>query len=479
MDGGRKPDPKPENENELTDEEIIDLTQVLEGGDDDDIIDLNEVLEQPGQAPDETDEGIIPLVDAIPAEKATTLPEDTDEAIIDLGETATTMDASISDTEPEIPPLSADETPPEREVDEDVIDLLDMTALDTHQEEVPAAPSADDEKETAAFSEDTDEDIIDLEDVTTTLDADIAETDPESGALPADEGSPSIEEDEDIIDLEDVTTTLDADIAETDPESGALPADEGSPSVEEDEDIIDLEDVTTTLDADITETDPESGALPADEGSPSTEEDEDIIDLLDVNATDTTEEEPVESPATEVEAHIIDLMDIEKPAPEVSEDEELADLESRAEAMLISPAESTGETGEIPYDAETPEEAAETAGPDTGIMALDESESLVENGQAAADPAAPPEADTPDTVEPAAQADSAVAFSPVLSPEPPAAEPSPPTDQQVEAALERVIEKIYGEKIEQMMIQTIEKTVKREIEKIKNALIEDTDGMVG
>jgi hypothetical protein len=86
MDGGRKPDPKPENENELTDEEIIDLTQVLEGGDDDDIIDLNEVLEQPGQAPDETDEGIIPLVDAIPAEKATTLPEDTDEAIIDLGE---------------------------------------------------------------------------------------------------------------------------------------------------------------------------------------------------------------------------------------------------------------------------------------------------------------------------------------------------------------------------------------------------------
>jgi hypothetical protein len=57
----------------------------------------------------------------------------------------------------------------------DVIDLLDMTALDTHQEEVPAAPSADDEKETAAFSEDTDEDIIDLEDVTTTLDADIAE----------------------------------------------------------------------------------------------------------------------------------------------------------------------------------------------------------------------------------------------------------------------------------------------------------------
>jgi hypothetical protein len=67
MDGGRKPDPKPENENELIDEEIIDLTQVIEGGDDDDIIDLNDISNSLDQAPDKTDEGIIPLVDAIPA----------------------------------------------------------------------------------------------------------------------------------------------------------------------------------------------------------------------------------------------------------------------------------------------------------------------------------------------------------------------------------------------------------------------------
>ncbi len=70
-------------------------------------------------------------------------------------------------------------------------------------------------------------------------------------------------------------------------------------------------------------------------------------------------------------------------------------------------------------------------------------------------------------------------FAPVTPPPPPADESVALTDAQVEAALERVVEKIYGEKIEQMMIQTIEKTVKREIEKIKNALLEDTDGMVG
>ena len=58
-------------------------------------------------------------------------------------------------------------------------------------------------------------------------------------------------------------------------------------------------------------------------------------------------------------------------------------------------------------------------------------------------------------------------------------EPVPLTEAQVEAALERTIEKIYGEKIEQLMIRTIEKTVTREIARIKNALLEDDDDMVG
>jgi citrate lyase gamma subunit len=53
------------------------------------------------------------------------------------------------------------------------------------------------------------------------------------------------------------------------------------------------------------------------------------------------------------------------------------------------------------------------------------------------------------------------------------------TEAQIEAALERTIEKIYGEKIEQLMIRTIEKTVTREIARIKNALLEDEDDKIG
>lgn len=59
-----------------------------------------------------------------------------------------------------------------------------------------------------------------------------------------------------------------------------------------------------------------------------------------------------------------------------------------------------------------------------------------------------------------------------------APEPPPLTEQQIEDALERVIKKIYGEKIEHLLIQTIDKTIRREIEKIKNALLEDGDGMI-
>lgn len=289
MDGRREPDPKPENENERIDEEIIDLTQVIEGRDDDDIIDLNDILEQPGQAPEETDEEVIPLVDAIPTEETAALSEDTDDEIIDLKDVATTLEASISEPEPEVPALPKNQVEPVAETDEDIIDLLDVTA-----EAVPAPTSSDD------------------------------------------------------------------------------------------------------------------GA--------------DIIDLTDINA----------------------------PAPTLSDDPELGDLESRAEAMLADSTDSTIGPGLDPLDIGTPEEA----------------ELPVSGSEAPALVNDPP--------EPIDLPSAAVPVSPVLPPE-----ALPPTDLQVETALERVIEKIYGEKIEQMMIQTIEKTVMREIEKIKNALIEDSNGMDG
>ncbi|MDL2274750.1 hypothetical protein LJC22_01320 [Desulfosarcina sp. OttesenSCG-928-G10] len=47
----------------------------------------------------------------------------------------------------------------------------------------------------------------------------------------------------------------------------------------------------------------------------------------------------------------------------------------------------------------------------------------------------------------------------------------PPSDVQMEAALERVVQKLYGEKIERLLVDTIEKTIRKEIETLKSTLL--------
>jgi len=53
-------------------------------------------------------------------------------------------------------------------------------------------------------------------------------------------------------------------------------------------------------------------------------------------------------------------------------------------------------------------------------------------------------------------------------------EPDSITDEKIEAALERVIKKLFYEKIDRLLVDAIEKTVTREIEKLKKALLEDS-----
>ena len=48
------------------------------------------------------------------------------------------------------------------------------------------------------------------------------------------------------------------------------------------------------------------------------------------------------------------------------------------------------------------------------------------------------------------------------------------TGEQVEAALERVVKKMFYEKIDRLLVDTIEKTVTREIEKLKKALLDES-----
>jgi hypothetical protein len=276
MDGRRKPDPKPENEKELIDEEIIDLSQVVEGGDDDDIINLDNILEQPEQASDETDEVVIPLVDTIPTEETATLAEDIEDDIIDLEDVAATLEANLAEAEAEIPELPADEAA--AEPDDEILDLLDVNTLDTPREEVLQPPSTSDEKETA-LSEDPGDDIIDLEDVAATLEADLAEAELEIPELPDDE----------ILDLLDVNT-LDTPREEVLQPPSTVDEKEAALSEDPGDDIIDLEDVAATLKVDLPEPETEIPQLRSDEEAPVTKADEGGIDLVDLAITD--EEEP-------------------------------------------------------------------------------------------------------------------------------------------------------------------------------------------
>jgi hypothetical protein len=50
------------------------------------------------------------------------------------------------------------------------------------------------------------------------------------------------------------------------------------------------------------------------------------------------------------------------------------------------------------------------------------------------------------------------------------------SDTQMEAALERVIKKMFYEKIDGILVEVIEKTVTREIERLKSALLHDAGG---
>ena len=48
------------------------------------------------------------------------------------------------------------------------------------------------------------------------------------------------------------------------------------------------------------------------------------------------------------------------------------------------------------------------------------------------------------------------------------------SEEQIDAALERVIKKMFHEKIDRLLVEVIEKTVKKEIERLKSILLEDT-----
>ena len=55
-------------------------------------------------------------------------------------------------------------------------------------------------------------------------------------------------------------------------------------------------------------------------------------------------------------------------------------------------------------------------------------------------------------------------------------EPGKVSDAQIEAALERVIKEMFHEKIDGILVEVIEKTVTREVERLKSILLQDSAG---
>jgi len=201
----------------------------------------------------------------------------------------------------------------------------------------------------------------------------------------------------------------------------------GDPLFDEDDDdeIIDLTDSVP------------SGASSQDGDSPSADEDEEILDLADIAASPADGGKP---PA-----------DAAGPAAPLSEDDEILDLIDRVESEAPSPSEVEGVDGLIDSiledTLEFEEEIEEELGTDpepiddfVEDLGLDIDEDLADEGD-------------PDI---AAQGINLPA-------------------EQIEKALERVVTKVFSDRIEALLISVVEETVKDEIEKLKALIDRATD----
>ena len=425
MEGRPTSGQDPEHHNDLNDDEIVELTNIVKSTDNDDIIDLTEVMEQPDPA-DAHGDTPTPLMDATPAEEAPEASHESDE-IIDLTDRSETPKVAAGE-----PPAEILASPADSQTDEEVIDLLDVAT--TLEAEITEA-----EGESPDATTKTEEDeMIDLVDKAVAPQAEFAEPDMDSSDATTDA------EDDAVIDLVDEAVAPQAEFAEPDMDSPDATTDA------EDDAVIDLIDEAVAPQAEFAEA-----------------EEDAVIDLMDVapaeevetadTETDTPEtisSAPVEAPDDKASA--LDDEDVAAPIDEAVEgvgdpEDEFSDLESRAAMLADTPAE---------FDFQIPIEAAETAGPDANVGLFNSED-----------------ADTPaDETMVAEETDASAMFVPVTpSDAADATEPISLTEQQLQAALARVIEKVYGEKIEQLLIQTIEKTITREIAKIKNALLYDDD----
>ena len=229
---------------------------------------------------------------------------------------------------------------------------------------------------------------------------------------------------------------------------------------EKDEKIIELED--------------EIGGKP--------EDDDEILDLLDA-----VEEIPVEDqkdiPLAETETTIDDedFLELTDEVVEPSQDdEEIIDLMDAVEEIAVEPDEDdtiielVAEPGDTTEGIEPPVFTTDATSPksdDLPDLEKDLFEETIDFDE---------ELDQEVALDPPLKEDFADSLGVELEGEKDIPEDSLTSDrvsdQQIEAALERVIKKMFYEKIDGILVEVIEKTVKKEIERLKNILLEEESG---
>ena len=232
-------------------------------------------------------------------------------------------------------------------------------------------------------------------------------------------------EDEPIIDLID--------------EAAVEPADDEE-AIKGDEEIIDLTDAVETKEP----TEDEAPIALEEEVVEETKGDEEIIDLMDAAE---------EIPLTQ------DTEKIDDDVSESVEDEAVVDLIETVDDDALE-VEDIGEP--IPDATETAQEFEDISGLDDDLIKevtdfTDESDSETIAGEGL-------KPDFTDSlgIEMGPEEDSTANLI----------DPDKVSGEQVEAALERVIKKMFYEKIDRLLVDTIEKTVTKEIEKLKKALLD-------
>ncbi|MDL1968958.1 MAG: hypothetical protein LWW97_10555 [Deltaproteobacteria bacterium] len=193
-----------------------------------------------------------------------------------------------------------------------------------------------------------------------------------------------------------------------------------------------------------------------DEASPK--DDKDIIDLTDV-VSDTENIDDIELLDYTNEA--ISVSEEEKKVPEL--DDDIADNEIKLEDDLNKDIEidyylddESVDSADLALELNGSKELSEDNAHD---IALEPEEKSDELGQLITDLV------EEDTQQKAAYEKETASDAP---------EPIPLSTEQVDEALERVIKEMYADKIDSILTEVIEKTVTKEIERLKALLIEDT-----